>query len=82
MEVDQDDQELIQRVAALDVGKAEIVCCVRIPGSGPGGRRMQEIRTFNTMTKSLLAMGDWFAELGVTRVVMEATSDYVRTDGA
>ena len=40
MEVDQNDQEIIQRVAALDVGKAEVVCCVRIPGVGPGGRRM------------------------------------------
>ncbi len=30
MQVDQDDQEIIQRVAALDVGKAEVLCCVRI----------------------------------------------------
>jgi transposase len=78
MQVDQDDQEIIARVAALDVGKAEVVCCVRVPGSGPGGRRMQEVRTFTTMTRSLLAMGDWLAELGVSRVVMEATSDYWR----
>jgi transposase len=80
MQVDQDDQEIIARVAALDVGKAEVVCCVRIPGpaSGPGGRRMQEVRTFTTMTGSLLALGDWLAELGVSRVVMEATSDYWR----
>ena len=78
MQVDQDDQDIIQRIAALDVGKAEVVCCVRVPGPGPGGRRMQEVRTFPTMTRSLLAMGDWLAELGITRVVMEATSDYWR----
>jgi transposase len=78
MQVDQDDQEIIQRVAALDVGKAEVLCCVRIPGAGPGGRRLQEVRTFSTMTRSLLALGDWLAELGVRRVVMEATSDYWR----
>jgi transposase len=76
MDVDADEQEIIQRVAALDVGKAEVVCCVRVPGSG--GRRMQEVRTFTTMTRSLLALGDWLAGLGVTRVVMEATSDYWR----
>jgi hypothetical protein len=34
------------------------------------------------MTRSLVAMGDWLAGLGVTRVVMEATSDYVRSEGA
>jgi transposase len=37
---------------------------------------MQEVRTYSTMTRSLLAMSDWLTGLGVTRVVMEATSDY------
>ena len=78
VEVAQDDQEIIARVAALDIGKAEVVCCVRVPGSGPRARRMQEVRTYTTMTRSLLAMADWLAGLGVTRVVMEATGDYWR----
>ena len=30
------------------------------------------------MTAALLGLGDWLAGLGVTRVVMEATSDYWR----
>ena len=76
MEVEHDEQEIIQRVAALDIGKAELVCCVRVPG--PGRRRMQEVRTFLTMTRSLLVLSDWLSSLGVTRVVMEATSDYWR----
>ena len=63
-------------VAALDVGKAEVVCCARV--SGPGAQRMQEVRTVSTMTADLLGLGDWLAELGVSRVVMEATSDYWR----
>ncbi len=74
MEVAQDEQEIIARVAALDIGKAEVVCCVRVPGKG--GSRFQEVRTFNTMTRSLLVLSDWLSGLGVTRVVMEATSDY------
>jgi transposase len=76
MQVDTDEPEIIERVAALDVGKAEVVCCVRLPG--PGGRRMQEVRAVSTVTAALLALGDWLASLGVTRVVMEATSDYWR----
>ena len=37
-----EDEQIIERVAALDIGKAEIVCCVRLPGadggtSGAGG---------------------------------------------
>jgi transposase len=76
MQVETDELEIIERVAALDVGKAEVVCCARVPG--PGGRRMQEVRTVSTMTAALLGLADWLAELGVTRVVMEATSDYWR----
>jgi len=76
MQVDRDEPEIVERVAALDVGKAEVVCCVRVPGQG--GRRLQEVRTVSTMTASLLELGDWLSGLGVTRVVMEATSDYWR----
>jgi transposase len=76
MQVETDEPEIIERVAALDIGKAEVVCCARVPG--PGGRRMQEVRSVSTMTAALLALGDWLAELGVSRVVMEATSDYWR----
>jgi transposase len=76
MRVDTDEPEIIERIAALDVAKAEVVCCARVPG--PGRQRMQEVRTVSTMTAALLELGDWLAELGVTRVVMEATSDYWR----
>ena len=76
MEVAQDEQEIIARVAALDICKAEVVCCVRAPGKG--GTRLQEVRTFSTVTRSLLVLSDWLSGLGVTRVVMEATSDYWR----
>src|SRR5829696_3197132 len=73
-----DTEELIERVAALDIGKAELVCCVRVPGQGKRGRRLQEVGTYPTMTRSLLVLADRLHELGVTRVVMEATSDYWR----
>jgi transposase len=76
LEATNDSEELIQRVAALDIGKAELVCCVRVPGAGGSGKRLQEVGTYSTMTRSLLVLADRLAELGVTRVVMEATSDY------
>jgi transposase len=76
LEETQETEEIIQRVAALDVGKAELTCCVRVPSPGKHGRRLQEVRTYQTMTRWLLVMADRLAELGVTRVVMEATSDY------
>jgi transposase len=71
-----DDEPIIERVAGLDVGKEEVVCCVRVPDRADRGRRGQEVRTYTTMTRSLIRLGDWLRELGVTRVVMESTSDY------
>jgi transposase len=76
LEETQDEARVVERVAALDIGKAEVVCCVRVPSPTGSRRRAQEVRTWQTMTRSLMAMGDWLAGLGVTRVVMEATSDY------
>jgi len=72
----QDNEEIIERVAALDIGKAELMCCVRVPDEDHAGRRLQEVETYSTMTRPLLGMADRLACLGVTRVVMEATSDY------
>jgi transposase len=73
-----DREEIIERVAALDIGKAELMCCVRVPQEGKPGRRLQEVQACPTMTRSLLGLADRLACLGVTRVVMEATSDYWR----
>jgi transposase len=76
LEETQETEEIIQRVAALDIGKAELTCCVRVPSPDAPGKRLQEVKTYQTMTRWLLVMTDRLAELGVTRVVMEATSDY------
>ena len=76
LEETQDTEEIIERVAALDIGKAELVACVRVPNPDKPGLRAQEITTYSTMTRSLLGMCDRLRELEVTRVVMEATSDY------
>jgi len=76
LEETNDREEIIERVAALDIGKAELVCCVRVPGVEGKSRRVQEVTTYQTMTRALLGMVDRLIELGVTRVVMEATSDY------
>lgn len=71
-----DEEEIIARVAALDIGKAELVCCVRVPGAGGAKRRLQEVSTHSTMTRSLGDLANRLVDLRVERVVMEASSDY------
>ena len=71
-----DTEEIIERVAALDIGKAELMCCARVPDEDHPGRRLQEVQPYPTLTRSVLGLSDRLRCLGVTRVVMEATSDY------
>src|SRR5262245_24040873 len=71
-----DEEQIISRVAALDIGKAELVCCVRVPADNGSGKRLQEVSTHSTMTRSLTELANHLVELRVERVVMEATSDY------
>ena len=72
----QDEEQIIARVAALDIGKAELVCCVRVPAAAAGKKRLQEVSTHSTMTRAVTELANHLVELGVQRVVMEATSDY------
>jgi transposase len=62
---------LIERVAGLDVHKASVKACVRVPGED-GGRHSQT-RTFRTTTAGLVLLRDWLASFGVTVVGMEST---------
>lgn len=72
----EDDEQIIERVAALDIGKAELVCCIRLPAPEGRGRRLQEVSTHSTMTRSLAELANRLVDLRIERVVMEATSDY------
>ena len=66
---------IVERGAGLDVGKDEVVACVRTPRSSGKGRQA-ELRVFPTFTSSLEELADWLARNGVAEVVMEATGPY------
>ena len=65
---------LVERCAGVDIGKADLKVCVRVPGSR-GGRRSQT-KTFATTTSALLQLRQWLVDQRVTVVAMEATGDY------
>jgi transposase len=67
-------ETIVERPAALDVHKARVTACVRVPTSG--GRREQQVAEFATTVRGLLALRDWLAAHGVDQVVMEATGVY------
>jgi transposase len=67
-------EQMIERCAGLDVHKATVVACVRVPG--PRSGRMQHVQTFGTTAAALLALRDWLEAHGVTHVAMESTGVY------
>lgn len=67
---------LFERVAGLDVSKADVKACVRVPAAEGSRRHREEVRTFSSMTRAVLALSDWLADQHVQLVVMEATGDY------
>ena len=71
---------VIDRCAGVDIGKDEVVACVRTPRPGAKGR-VKQTRTFQSFTDDLEQMAEWFAAEGVTEVVMEATGSYWSRSG-
>ena len=72
----QDEPLFAQRVAGLDIAKAEIEVTIRVPSDTSPGRRQQETRTFGTTRRELESLADWLRSWGVTKIGMEATGDY------
>jgi transposase len=64
-------ETVVERPGALDVHKAQVTACVRVPADGGG--REQHVAEFATTVRGLLALRDWLAAYRVTQVTMEAT---------
>jgi hypothetical protein len=55
---------LVERVCAIDIGKAGLVVCVRVPHESKPGRRVQQVvREYATTTPALLGLADWLASM-------------------
>jgi transposase len=66
-------ETVVERAAAVDVHKARVTACVRVPGDGS---RWEEVAEFATTVQGLLALRDWLASQHVAQVAMEATGVY------
>jgi transposase len=65
-------ETIVERPGALDVHKAQVTACVRMPAAEGRGRE-QHVVEFATTVQGLLALRDWLSAHGVTAVAMEAT---------
>ena len=67
-------ETIVERPAALDVHKAQVTACVRVPNER--GEREEQIAQFATTVGGLLGLRDWLSAHQVQQVVMEATGVY------
>ena len=79
IEVDVDEsQQLVGRVAAIDVAKATGMVCTRAPHASIEGRRVTKVWEVKATTKGLVELADHLVANGTERTVLESTSDYWR----
>jgi transposase len=78
--LDAEHELVIERVAAIDVAKAAGKVCARLPGRSR--RRVSRVWDVPARTGAISELAEQLIELGVERVTVESTSDYVRHEGA
>jgi transposase len=74
----EDVEEIVARVAAIDVAKATGMVCTRVPHESKAGRRITKTWNVAATTRSIIELSDHLACQGIERVVIESTSDYWR----
>jgi transposase len=77
VEVDE-HEEIVGRVAAIDVAKASGMVCTRVPHATKAGKRVTTVWQVPSTTNQILELADQLAGEGIERVVVESTSDYWR----
>src|SRR5512133_2789972 len=75
-QISEESAEQYTRVCAIDIGKAGLVACVRVPHETNPARRVQEVREYATVTPALLQLADWLRCQQVQVAAVEATSSY------
>lgn len=75
---DGEHEQVLARVAAIDVAKASGMVCTRVPHPEVLGRRVTKVWSVSATTNAILELADHLVGLGVERVTVESTSDYWR----
>ncbi len=75
---DEEHEQPVARVAAIDVAKASGMVCTRVPHASGQGRRVTKVWEVEATTGAIIELGGHLAGLGIEQVTVESTSDYWR----
>jgi transposase len=74
----EEHEQIVERVAAIDVAKASGMVCTRVPHQTTPGKRLTRVWEVAATTNGIIALADQLTRQGIERVVVESTSDYWR----
>jgi transposase len=75
---DEEHEQILERVCAIDVAKASGKVCTRVPHPSRPGARRTLVWDVDATTNAILELGGHLAGEGVEKVTLESTSDYWR----
>ena len=75
---DEEYEQRLERVAAIDVAKATGMVCTRVPHASRPGRRVTRVWEADAATSSIIELGEHLAGLEIEKVTVESTPDYWR----
>ena len=75
---DEEHEQILERVAAVDVAKASGMVCTRVPREGQPGKRRTRVWQVGATTGAILELADHLVAERIEKVTLESTSDYWR----
>lgn len=76
--LDEEYEQVLERVAAVDVAKAAGLVCTRVPHPERAGRRRTLVWEVPAATNAVLELAEHLARERIQKITLEATSDYWR----
>jgi transposase len=75
---DEEHEQILERVCAIDVAKASGMVCTRVPHESRPGKRRTRVWDVDATTNAILELGEHLAGERIEKVTLESTSDYWR----
>ncbi|HEV8424481.1 MAG TPA: hypothetical protein VGS14_04775 [Actinomycetes bacterium] len=71
----EEHEQIVERVAAIDVAKASGMVCTRMPHQTTPGKRITRVWEVAARTNAIIALADQLTRQGIEPVVVESTSE-------
>src|SRR6266542_2868001 len=75
---DEEHEQVLERVAAVDVAKASGMVCMRVPHPCRAGKRLSRVWEVGATTGAIIGLGEQLLAQGIERVVAPASHTLLR----